>query len=178
MDIDTSRPVAFLDIDGVLNGGWQHEFYSSINGKDIAHRDGRGDWVCRSKMNTLFGIFRIHRVQVIIVSSWCRSYQYPGSPCIDGLRTFFEYDDILCSLATGGGIERPNSILEFLSEYPDITNWVAIDDSHHLYREVDFYLDRLIACNGRYGLADCQMAEVDDLLRTNKRRVSPYKNTL
>ena len=178
MEIDGRRPVVFLDIDGVLNGGWQHEYYSVINGGEIMNRDVRGDWVCRSKAGALFGIFRIHAAQVVIVSSWCRPYQRSDDPEILALKKFFKYEDILCSLSTGGGIERPHSILEFLDTYPEVTNWVAIDDSYHLYQEIDFPADRLIACNGRYGIADCQLAEVEDLLRTNKRLVSRYKDTL
>jgi hypothetical protein len=186
MEIDTTRPVVFLDFDGVLNGGWQHEYLSIIDPSDVMRRDKFGDWVCRSKAKALFGIFRIHKAQVIIVSSWCRPYQRHDSEEIQTLRKFFDYPDIWGSLSTGGGVERPRSIWEFLDTYQDIHNWVAIDDSYHLYQEplyeeeddIRFDTSRLIACNGRYGIADCQLAEVDDLLRTNKRRKSRYKDTL
>lgn len=178
MNVDVTRPVVFLDIDGVLNGGWQHEYYGIINGEDILNRDGRGDWVCRSKTRALFGIFRIHKAQVIIVSSWCRDFKRADDPEIQKLQEFFEYPDILGSLHTSGSVERALEVLFFLESYPEINNYVAIDDSYHLYHEAGFPEERLIACNGRYGIADCQLAEVDDLLRTNKRRKSPYKNTL
>jgi hypothetical protein len=134
-------------------------------------------------MHSLFGIFRIHRAQVVIVSSWCRPYQFGDSKEIEDLRKFFQYDNILGSLSTGGGLDRPMSVWEFLENTPELNNWLVIDDSYHLYHDVkkhgvSFDTDRLIACNGRYGIADCQLAEVDDLLRTNIRRKSPYKNTL
>lgn len=178
MQIDPNRPVVFLDIDGVLNGGWQHEYVTIINPDDVMNRDGRGDWVCRSKAKALFGIFRIHKAQVVIVSSWCRPFQRHDDTEIQNLRTFFNYPDIWGSLSTGGGVERVQEILFFLESYEEVNNYLAIDDSYHLYQEVDFPAERMIACNGRYGIADCQLAEVDDLLRTNKRRKSPYKNTL
>lgn len=178
MNVDATRPVVFLDIDGVLNGGWQHEYYSIINGDDILSRNGRGDWVCRSKARSLFGIFHIHKAQVIIVSSWCRSYQENDSDEIKKLQTFFEYSDILGSLSTGGGIERAQSVVALLESNPDISNYMVIDDSYHLYWNTDFPNDRIVACNGRYGIADCQLSEVDDLLRTNRRRTSPYKDTI
>lgn len=178
MEIESTRPVVFLDIDGVLNGGWQHEYLNIIHGDDILNRDGRGDWVCKSKARALFGIFRIHKAVVVIVSSWCRPFQRHDDTEIEALRTFFNYPDIWGSLATGGGIERPLEIMHFMDMRPENGNWLTIDDSYHLYQEVDFPKDRLIACNGRYGIADCQLAEVDDFLRTNRRRTSRYKDTL
>lgn len=187
MQIDVTRPVVFLDIDGVLNGGWQHENYPAINSYDIYKRqDHMGDWVCRSKMHSLFGICRRHRAQVVIVSSWCRPYQRYDSPEIQALRKFFQYDKIFGSLSTGGGSDRPRGIWEFLDTYQEITNWAVVDDSYHLYHQPvydeadDIWFDtsRLIACNGRYGIADCQLAELDDLLGTGTRCKSAYKNTL
>jgi len=148
--IDTSKPVVFLDIDGVSNGGWQHEVLRGIYPEEVMDTVHRmGDWVCRSKAELLFGLLQRVEAQVIIVSSWCGHNLDSGDERIKELREFFGFSNIIGSLTTSVGVERGLSVVKCIAG-TQLKDWVAIDDSYDLYTaHSGFDKERLIACRGR-----------------------------
>lgn len=167
LNIDPNLPVLFLDIDGVLNGGWQHELLRPIG--FYTHATDMGDYVLLSKLETLIGISVATNAQWVIVSSWVRNRLSEDDEEIVQLMNDLGYDTIKGSLITSGGQERGDSVMACIKAL-GLTRYAVVDDAKlQMYKNVHDQLGKhFIAPNGRYGLQDGEFESIYDLLMDSK----------
>lgn len=163
LNLNPDKPVIFLDIDGVLNGGWQHEHLP--NGLFPVLNVGMGDYVLVEKLNALKRISRRQGAQWVIVSSWLKGHLPETAKDVVYLKGEFDYSNIKGSLQTTGGPERGLCVWRCI-EALGLINYVVVDDAkEQMYAEVvDRLGERFIHANGRYGLQDPDFAEIQRLI--------------
>lgn len=171
MIIDKNRPAAFLDLCGVVSDTWlvhNRDIRPHLNpGMFHTTQYYRGDIAVKAAKELLVAILNQYKVQVIVVSSWVKSDLFPDDPDIVALREYLEFDDILGSLTTSGGVWRSERIKEFVTTN-DITKWVVVDDSRdQMYPDrVFFNDDRFVHPHGRYGFWQKEAEQLDTILRS------------
>lgn len=149
--IDKDRPLVFLDMDGVFNGGYQHEHRDELYGHDVIERPSqRGDYVLKSITLPMMKLFRERRVQVILVSSWFQSMIDGSHPQIEEFRDLFGILP-LGSLVTSGGEPRGKEVANCIRQtrHPQ---WVIVDDCDHFYPDPFIPISRIVSPSGRYGM--------------------------
>lgn len=152
LTIDKKRPVVFLDIDGVFNGGFQHEhLFDLYEQEEIIERPShKGDYLLSSIVKPVCALFRRHRVQVVVVSSWFQSNVGPGHPQVEELRSLMRID-VIGSLHTGGGEARGEAVGDCVKALR-LKHWVVVDDCAHFYCDERIPIGRLVISSGRYGM--------------------------
>lgn len=161
--IDRDRPLVFLDMDGVLNGGYQHEHYDTFYRDEVLIRPSfPGDYVLDYKAKPLMRALKEHRAQVVLVSSWFRPMIDGDHPQVEEFRSMFDITP-LGSLETQGGVGRGRAVAECLG-YTKHPHWVVIDDCGHFYSDERFTPDRVVSPSGRYGLQAADMEKLTVLL--------------
>ena len=151
----------FLDIDGVLN--------SNINSKSHC-----GDFagIDKDKVTRLAKIVRETNSIIILISSWKNGWQPNRKYKVDEYNIYnIPYSNYHAKyldnhLRKKGNLiitdktkernpeMRGTGIRNFLSEHPDIKNWVVLDDEiFYDYREQNI-IPHLIKINPEYGLTD------------------------
>lgn len=169
LDIDTKRPVAFLDLCGVIADTYltRPGGISRLENNrrfTLTHPDYRGDVISIPMWQWLKSIFLHYKVQVVIVSSWLSSNLPEDHPRVQQLKDFFGYDDIKGSLVTCGGFERGNAIKAFV-EHHQLVEWLVIDDSRdQMYEDKTFFNNRrFVHPHGRYGVGPKELEQIDYL---------------
>lgn len=170
LKIDLTRPVVFLDLDGVVGDTWLvhegrklREFTHLTHEK--VHPRFKGDVIYYPMWDLLRAVFRFHNVQVIIVSSWLHSYLSSDDPTVMELKKFFDYDSILGSLSNGGCVHRSKEIERVVREF-QLSDWVVIDDSRtQMYPDTLFFTNnRFVHPRGRWGVGQREIAKLDYIL--------------
>ena len=149
--IDKDRPLVFLDMDGVFNGGFQHEHYDTLYRDDIMVRPShRGDYVLKSIALPVMRMLKEAHAQVILVSSWFSSMIDGDHPQAEEFLDMFGILP-LGSLETSGGDIRGKGVSECLAatRHP---NWIIVDDCGHFYPQPSLAVTRLVVPSGRYGM--------------------------
>lgn len=170
VQLDKSRPTVFLDLCGVI----ADTYYTRPRGISrllnneqyvLTHPDYLGDRVHIPTWTYLRSLFLEYKVQVIIVSSWVRSYLSSDASDIVRLKDFLGYSDILGSIYTGGGYDRGECVKASV-ETLGISDWLVIDDARdQMYEDrVFFNNNRFIHPHGRYGLGSMELEKIDYLL--------------
>lgn len=166
LTLDRDRPVVFLDIDGVLNGGFQHEHLETYY-KDcrlIERPSFRGDYVLAEPARVLSELLARYRAQVVIVSSWFRQDVGAGDPQVEELRALFDMD-VLGSLSTTGCVQRGVSVADCIQS-ARLRDWAIVDDCGHFYQDDRLPISRIVTPSGRYGLQPQEMETLALLLGT------------
>lgn len=161
--IDKDRPVVFLDMDGVLNGGYQHEHYDTLYRDDILSRPThRGDYVLKSIAVPMMRLLKEHRVQVILISSWYQGMIDASHPQVDEFQEMFGIQP-LGSLNTGGGNYRGKEVADCLSSSRP-KKWVIVDDCDHFHDDPRLPISNIISPSGRYGMQPSDLEQLEKLL--------------
>lgn len=171
--IDTGRPVVFLDMDGVMNGGWQHEYYrDELLSLKVYRPPRKGDWLCAHRLKLMQWVLRKHNAQVVLISCWVSSMQTAYDPEIRELNQLLEFPSLIGSLACGSSRVRGDAILACVRQ-TQLENWVVIDDCGHWYREIPGFPEaHLLDTNGRFGLSDRDFAWLDAFLGQQHDRLN------
>lgn len=160
LTIDLSRPVVFLDMDGVINGCLMSE--SWYFGTADLRKFGI-DWVDMQKAKYLNAILSQHRCQVIVVSSWGTSYKPQGHEDLKRISEALPNIDIVGSGYTGGGQERGDYVLACVTHF-NLQDYVIVDDAAPMYNHLPELHDRWISPHGRYGMCDRDFEKLNNLL--------------
>lgn len=162
LNVDLSRPVCFLDLDGVINNNLRRfDWYRESCGYKTI---GNLDYYMESILNPLANLLQAFNTQLIIVSSWMHSYETNKTFKAKIIADLFGCD-VLGSINTGPG--RSTSITECVKHF-SIENWFTIDDSHQMYTGVDFDMSRLICIDGRYGVQTKDLDKIHHMLLSFK----------
>lgn len=161
--IDKDRPLVFLDMDGVLNGGFQHEHYDTLYRDEIVRRPSHGgDYVLKSLSVPLMRMLLEHRAQVVMVSSWFNHQVDASHAQVSEFREMFGLAP-LGSLDTQGGEARGRAVAECIEDTGH-RQAIVIDDCDHFYRDERIPVGRIIAPSGRHGMQAKDMELLSNLL--------------
>lgn len=161
--IDKDRPLVFLDMDGVVNGGYQHEHYDTLYRDEILTRPShRGDYALRSLAVPLMRLLSDHRVQLVLVSSWFDHMIDASHPQVDEFRAMFGLTP-LGSLDTQGGEARGRAVGQCIAATKH-RQAIVIDDCNHFYTDDRIPKHHIVAPSGRYGMQACDMESLSRLL--------------
>lgn len=173
INVDPLRPVVFLDLCGTFaNTIITHDIldkYGTDNGLSKTWIKVRNSPTCdsiyRPTWEYMREVFKQYNVQIIIVSSWTKSYLPKSSSEIKELSEFLEYSDILGSLCTQGGIMRGHHISNFV-HLNNLPHWLVIDDAkEQMYHDSRLFTNnRFVHPHGRWGMGAKEMEKVEYLL--------------
>lgn len=181
LKVDPNKPVVFLDMCGVLGDTWLHTqdwAWDDITRFNLRNPPMLGDATISAAHHLLIDIFKHYEVQVVIVSSWVRSFLPASDPEIQEFIKFLGYDIVLGSLSTPGGKDRSSVIRNFVTQ-KKIYHWVVIDDSkEQMYTDKNFFRkDRFVKPTARYGFWLREAEELCNILENKPKGRRFYKPT-
>lgn len=180
--IDRDRPIVFLDMCGVIADiypTWLNGPVRTLNDAQVIVSDRHiGDRVHKPTWDMLKAILDAYDVQVIMVSSWLKSYLPKDHPDVIWLSGFLGTDRIIGSLFTGGGEGRGSRVKEFVLS-SKLENWLVIDDARdRMYLDTEFFNNRrIVSPFGRYGLGGMELEMIEYLL-SNRSESDLYLDKL
>lgn len=169
MIIDKDKPVIFIDIDGVFNSSSLDLLEANrkkykLNDLFRLRVGPKRDWTYAPIVRSFISICKKHDVQLMIVSSWVRSYLTEDDDDIQLMQSYFRYPNVLGSLKTSGSTARGDAVAEFIKR-SGIENYFIIDDCPQFYHNHhDTFKDRLIETSGKDGLQYSQIMHIDHML--------------
>lgn len=180
--VNRERPIVFLDLCGTFaNTLITHDILDGYGVDDDLSKtwlkirnSPTCDVICRPIWEYVKRIFRRYSVQIIIVSSWTKSYLPKSSSEIRELSEFLEYNDILGSLCTQGGMMRGHHIANFV-RLNKLTHWLVIDDAkEQMYHDSRLFTNnRFVHPHGRWGVGAKEIEKIEYLL---SRGNNPWLN--
>lgn len=148
-------PYMFLDLDGTLNGNFQHENtdifkFDRVYAGHLGIKENRGDYVSIFKLEILKGICKKFKIRVVIVSSW--------ATCLTTVEKFAKGFDInVVDTINGSGLARGDYVANYVIKN-NIENYLIVDDSNRDYDER--HAGHCIFPRGRYGLSDINFEDI------------------
>lgn len=166
--LDPNKPVLFLDLCGVIADTYltrPHGVSKLLNDAQVkTNPKFQGDRIHLPTWEMFRALLIRYDVQVVIVSSWLRSYLSDDHPDVIALSEFLEYP-LKGSLTTTGGFERGESVKRLVTELKPKT-WLVVDDAYvQMYEDHEFFnLRHFVHPHGRFGVGGKELEKIHYIL--------------
>lgn len=176
--LDPNKPVLFLDLCGVIADTYltRHQGITKLlNDAQVkTNPKFQGDRIHLPTWEMFRALLIRYDVQVVIVSSWLRSYLSDDHPDVIALSEFLEYP-LKGSLTTTGGFERGESVKCLLSELNPKT-WLVVDDAYvQMYEDHEFFnLRHFVHPHGRFGVGAKELEKIQYILNDTAAEPDPF----
>lgn len=172
------KPVLFLDLCGVIADTYLTRPYGISNLlKDAQVKTNshfKGDRIHVPTWEMFRAILLRYDVQVVIVSSWLRSYLDHNHPSVVELSKFLNYP-LKGSLTTSGGFERGESVKRLVEQLQP-TTWLVVDDAYdQMYQDHEFFnLRHFVHPHGRFGIGAKELEKIQYILNETAADPDPF----